>query len=93
MQVVGNRYSPDTGILTLSCDRHRAREENRRQAMHWMLNLIESALTAHPSDEWEALKQTQQQQIQVLEEEEAVPDYLQYITPAIPAPTVSTQVS
>lgn len=60
--------------------------------MHWMLNLIESALIAHPSDEWETMKQTQEQQLKVLEEE-AVPDYLQYITPTIPTPTISTQVS
>lgn len=91
VQVVGNRYNEHTGILTLSCDRHRAREENRRQAMHWMLNLIESALVAHPSEDWETLKEVQKEEMQILEQD-AVPEYLQYITPTIPTPTVSTQL-
>eukprot|EP00892_Ulva_mutabilis_P012131 jgi/Ulvmu1/9290/UM050_0039.1 len=83
--VAGNRYNEHTGVLSLSCDRHRAREDNRRQVMHFMLNLVESALVAHPSEEWEKLKRAQESWMQHLDKE-PVPEYLQYIAVEAPAP-------
>ena len=57
--------------------------------MHWMLNLIESALLVHPSEDWERVKALQKQAMQELEKE-PVPEYLQYIavpaTPSVHAP-------
>ena len=46
-------------MLKISCDRHRAREDNRRQALHWAIRLVEASLLAHPSPEWEELKERQ----------------------------------
>ena len=59
MQAAGKRYQQSKGILKMSCDRHRAREDNRRQALHWVLRLVETALLTFPSEEWEALKRRQ----------------------------------
>jgi hypothetical protein len=68
MQVAGKRYNPNTGVIRISCDRHRAREENRRQALHWALRLVESALKQHPSVEWEYIKSLQAEALQDVEE-------------------------
>lgn len=59
VQVAGKRYNPKNGVISITCDRHRAREENRRQALHWTLRLVESALLEHPSEEWERIKELQ----------------------------------
>lgn len=61
MQVAGKRYNPISGVISISCDRHRAREENRRQALHWALRLVETALLEHPSEDWERIKDLQKQ--------------------------------
>lgn len=53
--------------------------------MHWMLNLVESALIAHPSEDWETLKEEQTQAMQSLEKG-PVPEYLQYIVMPAPPP-------
>jgi hypothetical protein len=60
-QVAGPRFNPRTRVLKISCDRHRAREDNRRQAMHWAIRLVEATLLEHPSEEWETLKVKQQE--------------------------------
>lgn len=52
VQVAGPRYNARTGILKLACDWHRMREDNRRQALHWALQLVEAALLEHPSEGW-----------------------------------------
>jgi hypothetical protein len=56
LQVAGRRYNHRSGLITITCDKHRAREENRRQALHWVLRLVEAALIHHPSDVWEDIK-------------------------------------
>jgi hypothetical protein len=61
VQIAGKRYNPRRGMLKISCDRHRAREENKRQTLHWALRLVEVALHMHPSEEWEDLKRRQQE--------------------------------
>ena len=61
MQVAGKRYNPNSGVISISCDRRRAREDNRRQALHWALRLVETALLEHPSEEWERIKDLQQE--------------------------------
>lgn len=59
VQVAGQRYNKNTGELKISCDRHRAREDNRRQALHWLIRLVESGHLKHPSPAWESMKQRQ----------------------------------
>jgi uncharacterized membrane protein YccC len=71
-QIAGQRFNERTGVLKISCDRHRAREDNRRQALHWAIRLVEVALLEHPSKEWEALKARQQV---LLQEVEALGNY------------------
>lgn len=61
VQIAGKRYNPSNGVISISCDRHRAREENRRQALHWALRLVETALIEHPSEAWEQIKDMQQE--------------------------------
>jgi hypothetical protein len=35
------------------------REDNRRQTLHWALQLVEAALLEHPSEGWEKAKARQ----------------------------------
>ena len=61
LQLAGTRYNPASRVLKLACQRHRHREDNRRQAMHWVINMVEAAHLKHPSDSWEHRKSAQQQ--------------------------------
>lgn len=59
VQVAGSRYNKNTGLLKISCGKHRAREDNRRQALHWLIRLVESGHLAHPNAAWDSMKQRQ----------------------------------
>ena len=68
LQVAGARYNAAKGVLKISCDRYRAREDNRRQALHWALRLVEATLVAHPTDAWEDLKRRQRALLDTLDD-------------------------
>ena len=70
LQVAGPRYNANRGILKISCDRYRQREDNKRQAMQWAVRLVEAALITHPSDEWEQLKARQQNMLESLQSDD-----------------------
>jgi Mitochondrial ribosomal subunit protein len=91
MQLAGKRYNPNTGVIRIACDRHRAREENRRQALHWALRLVESALKQYPSEEWEHIKSMQSEALKEIDEPAPCPfasfmDIEEQTPPIIPIP-------
>ena len=73
MQIAGKRYNPNNGVISITCDRHRARDENRRQALHWALKLVESALLQHPSEEWEFIKEMQSKALEQIDKPSLCP--------------------
>jgi hypothetical protein len=43
------RYNPETGMLSLSCDRFPTREENRRWCLEVLHRLLQEGQARHPS--------------------------------------------
>lgn len=47
------RFNPNTGLVTLTCNTHEAREDNRREVLQIVMNLVSEGHREYPAAELE----------------------------------------